>query len=216
MPHTGRVLQLAGGTAPAADSHGNAAVDNGLVIEVGPGRFEEIVAALDGLPQELGQLMRNGAVTAERQPGPPGLLGLYQGNPLTSRTSQYTGVLPDRITIYRQAICATAAASRNEAVPGVTARRDLHAHRPRQPPLPPGSRPAPDTDYRRLIDDASDGRYPPGAASLILARVARAQALSGAEARAFALWRRRSRPPARCACTAIYATSSEPSRPRHK
>ena len=39
--------------------------------------------------------------------GPPGLLGLYQGIPLTERTaSGYAGVLPDRITIYRRAICA--------------------------------------------------------------------------------------------------------------
>ncbi len=83
------------------------ALDNGLVIEVDAGRFEEmVVAALDGLPEELGQLMRNVAVTVEHGAGPPGLLGLYQGIPLTSRTSQYAGVLPDRITIYRQAICA--------------------------------------------------------------------------------------------------------------
>jgi predicted Zn-dependent protease with MMP-like domain len=75
------------------------------VIEVEPGRFEEMVAtALDGLPEELGELMRNVAVTVEDE-GPPGLLGLYQGIPLTSRTSQYAGVLPDRITIYRLAIC---------------------------------------------------------------------------------------------------------------
>jgi predicted Zn-dependent protease with MMP-like domain len=74
------------------------------VIEVEPGRFEEmVVTALDGLPEELGQLMRNVAVTVEHRPGPPGLLGLYQGIPLTSRTSQYAGVLPDRITIYRLA-----------------------------------------------------------------------------------------------------------------
>jgi predicted Zn-dependent protease with MMP-like domain len=80
-------------------------LDNGLVIEVEPGRFEDmVVTALDGLPEELGQLMRNVAV--EHRPGPPGLLGLYEGIPLTSRTSQYAGVLPDRITIYRQAICA--------------------------------------------------------------------------------------------------------------
>jgi predicted Zn-dependent protease with MMP-like domain len=85
----------------------SAAVHNGLVIEVEPGRFEEMVAAaLDGLPPELGRLMRNVAVTVEHNPGPPGLLGLYQGIPLTSRTSQYAGVLPDRITIYRLAICA--------------------------------------------------------------------------------------------------------------
>jgi predicted Zn-dependent protease with MMP-like domain len=64
-----------------------------------------VVTALDGLPEELGRLMRNVAVTVEHGPGPPGLLGLYQGIPLTSRTSQYAGVLPDRITIYRQATC---------------------------------------------------------------------------------------------------------------
>ena len=77
------------------------------MIEIGPMRFEEMVeAALDGLPADLGRLMRNVAVTVEHGTGPPGLLGLYQGVPLTSRTSQYAGVLPDRITIYRQAICA--------------------------------------------------------------------------------------------------------------
>jgi predicted Zn-dependent protease with MMP-like domain len=82
-------------------------LDNGRVIEVEPGRFEEmVVAALDGLPEELGRLMRNVAVTVEHGPGPPGLLGLYQGVPLTSRTSQYAWALPDRIIIYRRAICA--------------------------------------------------------------------------------------------------------------
>jgi predicted Zn-dependent protease with MMP-like domain len=83
-------------------------MDNGLVIEVDPERFEEMVAsALDGLPEELGRLMSNVAVTVEQGAGPPGLLGLYEGIPLTSRTAGgYAGVLPDRITIYRQAICA--------------------------------------------------------------------------------------------------------------
>jgi len=77
------------------------------VVEVEPDRFEEmVVEALDGLPEELGRLMRNVAVTVEHGSGPPGLLGLYEGIPLTSRTSQYAGVLPDRITIYRRAICA--------------------------------------------------------------------------------------------------------------
>jgi predicted Zn-dependent protease with MMP-like domain len=77
------------------------------VIDVEPERFEEMVgAALDGLPDQLGQLMRNVAVTVEDYGGPPGLLGLYQGIPLTSRTTSYAGVLPDRITIYRRAICA--------------------------------------------------------------------------------------------------------------
>jgi predicted Zn-dependent protease with MMP-like domain len=82
-------------------------VDNEHVIEVEPARFEEmVVTALDGLPEELGQLMSNVAVTVEYDAGPPGLLGLYQGVPLTSRTTGYSGVLPDHITIYHQAICA--------------------------------------------------------------------------------------------------------------
>ena len=77
------------------------------MIVVGPERFEEmVVAALDELPEQLGALMQNVAVTVEHGPGPPGLLGLYQGVPLTSRTTQYSAVLPDKIIIYRQAICA--------------------------------------------------------------------------------------------------------------
>jgi predicted Zn-dependent protease with MMP-like domain len=77
------------------------------VIYIDPERFEEMVgAAIDSLPEELGKLMRNVAVTVEHGPGPRGLLGLYQGVPLTSRTTHYAGVLPDRIIIYRQSICA--------------------------------------------------------------------------------------------------------------
>ena len=77
------------------------------MIEVAPDRFEDLVArALDGLPAEFAERMRNVAVTVEHGQGPPGLLGLYEGIPLTSRTSGYAGVLPDRITIYQQAICA--------------------------------------------------------------------------------------------------------------
>jgi predicted Zn-dependent protease with MMP-like domain len=76
------------------------------VISVDRDRFEEmVVTALDSLPEELGRLMRNVAVTVEPDGGRPGLLGLYQGVPLTSRGSWYAGVLPDRIIIYRRAIC---------------------------------------------------------------------------------------------------------------
>jgi len=54
--------------------------DNGAVIEIDPQRFEEMVGtALDGLPAELGTLMRNVAVLVEHGQGPPGLLGLYEG-----------------------------------------------------------------------------------------------------------------------------------------
>lgn len=83
-----------------------ALADNGAVIDIDPDRFEDLVAtALDGLPPELGREMRNVAVTVQHEPGPPNLLGLYEGIPLTSRTTGYAGVLPDRITIYQQAIC---------------------------------------------------------------------------------------------------------------
>ena len=64
------------------------------MIEVEPERFEEMVAeALDGLPQELGELMSNVAVVVEHRKGPRGLLGLYRGIPLTRRTTAYSGVL---------------------------------------------------------------------------------------------------------------------------
>jgi predicted Zn-dependent protease with MMP-like domain len=77
------------------------------MIEVAPDRFEELVArAMDGLPPDLAKLIANVAVTVQHEPGPPGLLGLYQGIPLTSRGTNYAGVLPDKITIYQQAICA--------------------------------------------------------------------------------------------------------------
>ena len=77
------------------------------MVEVDPERFEAMVReALDGLPAELGELMSNVAVTVEHNVGPAGLLGLYRGIPLTRRTTGYAGVLPDRITIYRRAICA--------------------------------------------------------------------------------------------------------------
>ena len=77
------------------------------MVEVDPERFEMMVSeALDGIPVELGELMSNVAVTVQHETGPRGLLGLYQGVPLTRRSRTYAGVLPDRITIYRRAICA--------------------------------------------------------------------------------------------------------------
>lgn len=77
------------------------------MVDIDDERFDELVAdALDGLPPRLGRMMRNVAVTVEHAAGPSGLLGLYQGVPLTERTSNYSAVLPDRITIYKVAICA--------------------------------------------------------------------------------------------------------------
>ena len=58
--------------------------------------------AIDSLPDDLRSAVSNVAFVVENEP-PPGmpLLGLYQGIPLTRRTSGYAGVAPDRITIYR-------------------------------------------------------------------------------------------------------------------
>jgi predicted Zn-dependent protease with MMP-like domain len=83
------------------------------MVEVDPERFEAMVTeALDGLPDELGELMSNVAVTVQHDGSTAGLLGLYQGVPLTRRSTFYAGALPDRITIFRRAICAVCA---NEA-----------------------------------------------------------------------------------------------------
>jgi predicted Zn-dependent protease with MMP-like domain len=71
-------------------------------------RFEELVSeALDLIPAELAAAMNNVVVLVEdRHPGGEHLLGLYEGVALTERDSSYAGLLPDRITIYREPILA--------------------------------------------------------------------------------------------------------------
>ncbi len=81
------------------------------MVEVDEERFEALVAeALDSIPEELGRLMDNVAVFVEDLPRIGGLLGLYEGVPLTRRQayghSAGTFPLPDRITVYRLPICA--------------------------------------------------------------------------------------------------------------
>jgi predicted Zn-dependent protease with MMP-like domain len=87
------------------------------VIDVTEERFESLVAdALDGIPEELGRLMDN-VVVQVRELSRAGLLGLYQGIPLTER-EQYGGMaMPDRITIFRLPIlerCSTEEEVRRE------------------------------------------------------------------------------------------------------
>jgi predicted Zn-dependent protease with MMP-like domain len=84
--------------------------------------FEELViAALDTLPENLLEMMDNIDVTIERLPSRQQmrragirsgtLLGLYEGIPLTARSSSsYSLVVPDKITIFQrpiEAICST-------------------------------------------------------------------------------------------------------------
>jgi len=64
-----------------------------------------VTEAMDGLPPELGTLLRTVVVLVDDEPPQPGLLGLYEGVPLTARGTTYAGVLPDRITIYRLPLC---------------------------------------------------------------------------------------------------------------
>lgn len=76
-------------------------------------RFEEIVVeAMDEIPDALWNMIDNLVVTVEEWPTrrqidsvglPPGntLLGLYEGIPLTKRTTHYGLAPPDKITIFR-------------------------------------------------------------------------------------------------------------------
>ena len=72
-------------------------------VDMSRERFEELVGeALDEVPAELLKVMDNVVIVVEDDP-PEGedLLGLYEGTALTERGWDYAGVLPDRITIFR-------------------------------------------------------------------------------------------------------------------
>lgn len=77
------------------------------MVEVSRLRFEGLVAeALDDIPDGLAELMDNVVVMVEDDPPEPGLLGLYEGVPLTERDDYGGLVLPDRVTVYRIPLCA--------------------------------------------------------------------------------------------------------------
>ena len=76
-------------------------------------QFERRVAeALATIPRRFRDAMQNIAIVVEDEPSaellddmeiepPDTLLGLYQGTPLTERTSTYGNVLPDRVLIFQ-------------------------------------------------------------------------------------------------------------------
>ncbi|MFL5737027.1 MAG: metallopeptidase family protein [Actinomycetota bacterium] len=67
-------------------------------------RFEELTReALDSLPEWVLQRMENVEVMVEDEApgGSRTLLGRYEGIPLTRRNAGYSGVMPDRIALYR-------------------------------------------------------------------------------------------------------------------
>jgi predicted Zn-dependent protease with MMP-like domain len=85
--------------------------------------FRRLVSrALEDLPDEFLERMNNVELLVEALPTPEQdasaeggeddglLMGLYEGIPLTERTSAYGGVLPDRITLFQdniEAVCET-------------------------------------------------------------------------------------------------------------
>lgn len=78
--------------------------------------FERLVVeAIALIPKRFRREIRNLAVIVEDEPSPAlldemeieppdSLYGLYQGTPLTERTSSYGNTLPDRITLYQKPI----------------------------------------------------------------------------------------------------------------
>ncbi len=73
--------------------------------------YELVERALEGLPPELAALLENVAIVVDEWPDystplvaddpEDTLYGLYEGVPLTERGWGYSGVLPDKITIFR-------------------------------------------------------------------------------------------------------------------
>ncbi len=74
-----------------------------------PAEFDDLVAdALDDLPPGIVAHFDNVVVVVEDENAEdPDLLGLYEGIALTERES-YSGVLPDRISLYRIPLCLMA------------------------------------------------------------------------------------------------------------
>ena len=83
-------------------------------------KFEQLVAkAVESLPTEIQDHLENIDIIVADEPTPEQkrsrrlgknqmLLGLYEGIPLTKRTYGYTGVMPDKITIFQnplEALC---------------------------------------------------------------------------------------------------------------
>src|SRR5438552_18596010 len=128
-------------------------------------RFARLVRnALDELPAEFRERIRNLEIVIEDEPAPEQLprggtlLGLYEGVPLTSRGAQEP-YLPDRICIFRRPIERISVSPRRQAAivrdtvvheiahhPGISDRRlpqlgppapDYAARGPRPPPRPP-------------------------------------------------------------------------------
>ncbi|AGP29836.1 metallopeptidase family protein [Corynebacterium terpenotabidum] len=77
------------------------------MVEVTDEEFEELVdRGLDLIPHKLLNSLDNVAIVVEdRNEDDPTLLGLYHGVALTERSVEWPTYLPDKISIYRGALC---------------------------------------------------------------------------------------------------------------
>ena len=85
-------------------------------MKLSPGEFADLAQeALQDIPEALAVYLRDVTVDIEPMPdrracestgidNPRALLGLYRGVPLTRRSVEHHGRLPDRITIYQRNI----------------------------------------------------------------------------------------------------------------
>lgn len=90
------------------------------MVKVSDEQFEAMVAAgIDAIPEEFAAKLDNIAVTWQNSPDLwqrtkmrlkpwQSLFGLYEGIPKTKRGSNYSLVLPDKITIFRQPLASVA------------------------------------------------------------------------------------------------------------
>ena len=74
-------------------------------MDLDPATFDALVdRALDDLPDRLAALVSNVVVLVEPEAPAedPDLLGLYDGVALTERPANHSGMLPDRILLFRR------------------------------------------------------------------------------------------------------------------
>ena len=85
------------------------------MVEISDDQFESfIAAAVSDIPERFARNLNNVAFRVDDDPSPQQLraggilhsnatsLGLYQGVPLPARTSGYSGMVPDVITIFKR------------------------------------------------------------------------------------------------------------------
>ncbi|GAA2065839.1 MULTISPECIES: metallopeptidase family protein [Leifsonia] len=82
------------------------------MVRIPDEEFERMVGDIfDALPDDMVRPLENVAILIEDQPdgARPRLFGLYSGRPLTRRSVYGFGELPDRITLFRNNLEASAA-----------------------------------------------------------------------------------------------------------